>query len=149
ALLCGEINRGRCALLAGADVAQIYGLPEPALRIADQEDRLARGLESKRRRFGEIVEHTDAADRGRRQDRPSVGLVVERDVAGDDREVERAAGLANALQAADELAHDFGRSGLPKLRLSVMASGLPPTAVMLRQASATACLPPSNGSASQ
>ena len=42
-----------------------------------------------------------------------------------------------------------GRSGLPKLRLSVIASGRPPTAVMLRQASATACLPPSNGSASQ
>ena len=36
-----------------------------------------------------------------------------------------------------------GRSGLPKLRLSVIASGRPPTAVMLRQASATACLPPS------
>ena len=47
--------------------------------------------------------------------------------------------------AADELAHDLGRSGLPKLRLSVIASGRPPTAVMLRQASATACLPPSNG----
>jgi len=42
-----------------------------------------------------------------------------------------------------------GFSGLPKFRLSVIASGLPPTAVMLRQASATACLPPSYGSASQ
>ena len=42
-----------------------------------------------------------------------------------------------------------GRSGLPKLRLSVSASGRAPTAVRLRQASATACLPPSNGSASQ
>ena len=36
-----------------------------------------------------------------------------------------------------------GRCGLPKFRLSVMAMGRAPTAVRLRQASATACLPPS------
>jgi hypothetical protein len=36
-----------------------------------------------------------------------------------------------------------GRSGLPKFRLSVTAMGSAPTAVRLRQASATACLPPS------
>jgi hypothetical protein len=42
-----------------------------------------------------------------------------------------------------------GFSGLPKFMLSVMASGVAPVAVMLRQASATACLPPSSGSAAQ
>jgi hypothetical protein len=36
-----------------------------------------------------------------------------------------------------------GFSGLPKFRLSVMAIGSEPAAVRLRQASATACLPPS------
>jgi hypothetical protein len=36
-----------------------------------------------------------------------------------------------------------GRCGLPKFRLSVMAIGRLPTAVRLRHASATACLPPS------
>ena len=38
-----------------------------------------------------------------------------------------------------------GFSGLPKFRLSVAASGVAPQATRLRQASATACLPPSNG----
>ena len=40
-----------------------------------------------------------------------------------------------------------GRSGLPKFRLSVMASGSAPTAVRLRQVSTTACLVPMAGSA--
>ena len=37
----------------------------------------------------------------------AVGLVVERHVAGHDREVERLAGLRDAADAADELAHDL------------------------------------------
>ena len=52
-----------------------------------------------------VVDEADAADGGGRQDALAVGLVVERDVAGHDREVERPAGLADALQAADELTH--------------------------------------------
>jgi len=44
ALLGGEIDRRRRALLAAADVAQINGLAEPAVGFADQEDRLAFGL---------------------------------------------------------------------------------------------------------
>jgi hypothetical protein len=42
-----------------------------------------------------------------------------------------------------------GFSGLPKFMLSVSASGRAPVAIRLRQASATACLPPSSGSATQ
>ncbi len=42
-----------------------------------------------------------------------------------------------------------GRSGLPKFMLSVIASGRAPTAVRLRQASATACAAPWYGSAAQ
>ena len=42
-----------------------------------------------------------------------------------------------------------GRSGLPKLRLSVAASGRAPVAVRLRYASATACAPPRSGLARQ
>src|ERR1700736_5916684 len=37
-----------------------------------------------------------------------------------------------------------GRSGFPKLRLSVSANGLGPTAERFTQASATACLPSSD-----
>ena len=105
--LGGEIDRRRRALFAAADFAQIKRLAEPAARLADQQDRLALGLERERHRFGEFVEQTDAADGRRRQDRPAVGLVVERDIAGHDREIERAAGFADAADAADELAHDF------------------------------------------
>ena len=42
-----------------------------------------------------------------------------------------------------------GFSGLPKFMLSVIASGRAPTADRLRQASATACIPPVSGSAAQ
>src|SRR5688500_8094959 len=42
-----------------------------------------------------------------------------------------------------------GFSGLPKLRLLVTARGVAPVAQILRQLSATACLPPSAGSARQ
>ena len=49
--------------------------------FADQEDRLALGLERQRRRLGEIIEQPDAADRRRRQDAAAVGLVIELDIA--------------------------------------------------------------------
>ena len=42
-----QIDRRRRALLAAADVAQIERLAEPALGLADQQDRLARGLEAR------------------------------------------------------------------------------------------------------
>ena len=66
--LLDQIDRRRRALLAAADVAQIERLAEPALRLADQQDRFARGLERQRRRLGEVGEHADAADGRRRQD---------------------------------------------------------------------------------
>jgi hypothetical protein len=47
----------------------------------------------------------------------AVGLVVERDVAGDDREVERAAGLADAFDGADELAHDLRALGIAEVEV--------------------------------
>ena len=75
ALFGREIDRRRRALFAAADIAQIDGLPKPALRVADQQDRFACCLERQRGGFGEIVEQADAADRGRRQDAAAVGFV--------------------------------------------------------------------------
>ena len=49
----------------------------------------------------------DAADGRRRQNALAVGLVVERDIAGDDREIERPAGFADALDRLHQLAHDL------------------------------------------
>ena len=48
--LGGQIDRRRRALLAAADLAQIERLAEPAVGLADQQDRLAFGLEGERRR---------------------------------------------------------------------------------------------------
>src|SRR6187402_2416754 len=70
------------------------------------------GLEPDRRRFLPIVEQADAADRWGGQDGRAaarrLALVVEADVAADDREVEGAAGVAHAAQRFDELGHDLG-----------------------------------------
>src|SRR3954464_5015173 len=77
-----KVDRWRRALLPLADVAQVERLAKPAPGLADQQDFLASGFEGDRRRFGEIIEHADAADGRRRQDRAAIGLVVERDVAG-------------------------------------------------------------------
>ena len=62
-------------------------------------------------------EEADGADRRRRQDRPAVGLVVEADVARDDRHVERRAGRADAADAADELAHDLRLLGVAEVEV--------------------------------
>ena len=89
-------------VLAAEDLAEIDRLAEmraPVSRRADEEDRLALGLEGERRHLPPVGEQADAADRRRRRDRLAVGLVVERDVARDDREVERAAGFADAARS--------------------------------------------------
>jgi hypothetical protein len=65
--LGGEIDRRRRALLAAADVAQIERLAEPALGLADQQDRLARGLEGERR---DLVKSSSSR---RRRSRASAG----------------------------------------------------------------------------
>ena len=64
-----------------------------------------------------VGEQADAADGGRRQDRLAVGLVVERDVAGNDGEVERAAGFADAFDGENELAHDLRPFGIAEIEI--------------------------------
>ncbi len=46
AFLGRKINRGRRALFAAADVAQVDRLAEPAMGLADQKDRLAFALKA-------------------------------------------------------------------------------------------------------
>ena len=57
---------------------------------------------------GVVGDQADGADGGGRRNGCAVGLVVERDVAAHDREVQLAAGLGHALDGADDLAHDLG-----------------------------------------
>src|SRR3546814_4180166 len=70
--------------LAAGDLAQPDRLAEMAARLADDEDRLALGLECYGGALRPIGEEADAADRRGRQDRRAgavviLGLVVERD----------------------------------------------------------------------
>ena len=65
----------------------------------------------------QIGEQAESADDRGRENRPSVGFVVERDVARHDREVERPAGCGHALDAADELAHDFRAFGAAEIEV--------------------------------
>lgn len=75
---------------------------------------------------------SDRTDRRRRQDALAVGFVVKRHVADTIGKSSARHASPVYLQRADELAHDSGFSGLPKFRLSVVASGRAPTADRLR-----------------
>ncbi len=117
AALGGEIDRRRRPLLAAGELAQVERAAEMALGLADQQDRLAGALEGEAHRAGGVVDQADAADRRRRQDAAAIGLVVERDIAGDDGVVEREAGLAHAFDAAGELAHDLRPLGIAEIHV--------------------------------
>ena len=82
-------------------------ISEPASATGEalrEQDR--RRLTPARRRGAYVLEQADAADDGRRVDRAPVGLVVERDVAGDDRHPQRLARLGHPLDRLDELPGD-------------------------------------------
>src|SRR5690348_15507025 len=115
--LSSEIHRRRSALLPAAQVAQIHRSPKPAASLADQKDRLILALEGDRHRFIKLIEQTDAADRRCRQNGAPVGLVVERDIAGDDGEVERTTVVADAAYAVDELPHDLQALGIAEIKI--------------------------------
>ena len=117
AALQREVDGRRRALLAALDHRQVGRLAEPALARPDEHQHVALALEGDRRVARDVVEHADAADGRGRQDADAVGLVVERDVARHDREVERPAGLADALEAADELAHHLGLLGVAEVEV--------------------------------
>ena len=107
-LLGDEVDGRRRALLPPADVAQIKALAEPALGGADQQDGIARTGKADARARCHVGDDADAADRRCRKNAASGALVVKRDVARHDREIEYPTGLADATDAADELPHDLG-----------------------------------------
>src|SRR5207237_7956891 len=57
----------------------------------------------------------DATDYGRRWNRPSVGLVVERDVARDDRNPERLRSLRDSVDSLGQLPADLGLLGVAEV----------------------------------
>ena len=62
--------------------------------IADERDAVALGAEAEPPGTAHVRQLADEPDHRRRVDRPVGTLVVERDVAADDRDLERAAGVA-------------------------------------------------------
>ena len=100
-----EIDMGRVALGAAVKFPEPGRLAEMAGGFADQHQRLARPRRH-RDHLVEALQEPHRADGRGRQDGLAAGLVVEADIARDDRHVERLAGRADALDAADELAHD-------------------------------------------
>src|SRR5262245_15219218 len=78
---------------------------------ADQEDCLAGRLEGDGGRLGVVLQKSDTTDGRRRQDRAApagrLALVVEADVARNDRIVEHLARRAHAFEAANDLSHDL------------------------------------------
>ena len=76
--------------------------------LADQDQGQILLLVGGRYTGFKVVEQAHAADGRRGQDRLTVGLVVERHIAGDDRKIEGGTGFADPFETADELAHDRG-----------------------------------------
>ena len=109
-------------------------LAEMARGAADQKDRVALALESERRHMAYVL------DSRRRRSRASAGSPRHwsrcRASNCRRRRGSQARGSASPMPSMEATISPMisGFSGLPKLRLSVTASGIAPTAVILRQA---------------
>ena len=69
------------------------------------------------RRLGDVGDQSDAADRRGGQNAGALRLIVERDISGNDGEIQRPRGFADPLQAADELAHIFGPLRIAEIQI--------------------------------
>src|SRR5215207_8194403 len=87
--------------------AKLRELRSPWRRVewSDQGDRVAIG-ERQPAGLARVRKLPDQADYGRGVDRAAIRLVVERDVAADDRDAHRLAGVGQALHRAIELPGD-------------------------------------------
>ena len=85
-----------------------YSLPPSSPRLSPSRTIASPAvLERARHARDGVLDQADDAEHRRRIDRLAVGLVVEADVAAGDRDVQRAAGLADAFDRLGELPHDF------------------------------------------
>src|SRR3546814_3543426 len=67
ALFGAQVDGRRRAVFAAQNFAQPHRLAEVAGAFADREDDVAGALEADADRLVQILDHADAADRGRRQ----------------------------------------------------------------------------------
>ena len=99
----GEIDGRRRAALQAQYLVQPERLPEMALRLADQHQRVPvrRGDADGQ---SAIIEHAERADSGGGQNAGALGLVVKAHIAAHDREIECQTGGRHAFDAGHELA---------------------------------------------
>ena len=97
----GRRCRRRCRTAPAAPSPGSAGVPVEASRITSPSCQRAGDPPH-------VRNEPDAADDGGRMDRAAVGVVVERDVARDDRQAERLAGLRHPLDRLGELPADLG-----------------------------------------
>ena len=90
--------RERLQVLAAAEFAEV---------LAEEHDVETVGGKHARQRARGVLDHADDADDRRRQNRAAVGLVVQAHVAAGDRNLERAARLAEPGDGLGELPHDL------------------------------------------
>ena len=124
-LLGLEVELRRPARPRGRGSIFRYSLPPMSSPVApEQVDEVALGRGTTRRSARDASSsRPDHADDRRRVDGAAVGLVVERDVAAGDGRAERAAGLADALDGAHELAHHLGLLGVAEVQAVGGADG--------------------------
>jgi hypothetical protein len=104
-------GRGR-SLAPVMDMAEPERLTDMPDSVPDEDQRLAGVSKCDADALAPVLQQPYPTDRRRGQDgAPAacrLALIVERHVAAHDREVERAAGVAHAFEAADDLGHDLG-----------------------------------------
>ena len=107
-LLPREVERRRKAGRLPVHHFEELAAPEVACAFAADQRHLVAGRDEAAARVkSAIVHQPDHADHRRRQDALAFGLVVKRDVAGDDRRAQRVAGVGDAEAGLFELPHDL------------------------------------------
>ena len=97
------------------DRVEVDAAAEVVPRLAEQQDDVSRLREPGAQQPTGVLDQPDDADHWRGVDRGAVGLVVERDVSPGDRGAQGAAGVADAANRGDELAHDLGFLGVAEV----------------------------------
>ena len=108
-----EIGLGRTPGRSAEEQGLVLGAVEGELRRSDGVDGIA--LAPGSRDQGDIGDEPNAAHDGSRPDGSSIGLVVEGDVAGDDRNPKRFACEGDALDRFAELPGDLLLLGIPEV----------------------------------
>ena len=119
---CASVRSGAAFQRKRISAASACGSSGPAGTLASRTASPARQRPGIRRTSGTSA---DTADDRRRRDRAAVGLVVERDVARDDRDAERARRGRDPVDRLRELPGDLGFLGIAEVEAVGQAERLP------------------------